>query len=366
MVKDLKVIHTGDLHLGMTFKSLGDKSKLHRIDCQDVFSNIIDTCIKEKADALLIAGDMFDTPEPQKSLVKFVIGEFDRLKKEDIRVFISSGNHDPYKKGSVWLEYKFPSNVIIFSSANLEPIDFGEIIVYGIAYTNDTKEPLKGFKADKTDKFKIGLIHGSATNINWDDEPEAGYRKISKVDLDNSNLDYIALGHFHDLLEIKCKTRCFYSGCPEPLSFKNGKENGVLLVSYNGSNVNVKPIKTSIRRFETLEIDCTNIESDSDIRKVLEKNKGENKILRLILTGSPSLDLDLDIDTLQKEFDSKYFFLKIIDSVHLPENLSEDETIRGHFIKIIRAEVIKEKDEEKKKRLENALRLGVGYLDKKL
>ena len=138
------------------------------------------------------------------------------------------------------------------------------------------------------------------------------------------------------------------------------------MISYDKGDVGVKPIKTCIRKFETIEIDCTNIESDSDIRKILEKNKGENKILRLVLKGSPSLDLDLDIETLQKEFDSKYFFIKIIDKVHLPENLSEDETIRGHFIKIIRAEVIKEKDEEKKKRLENALRLGVGYLDKKL
>ena len=90
------------------------------------------------------------------------------------------------------------------------------------------------------------------------------------------------------------------------------------------------------------------------------------KILRLILTGSPSLDLNLDIEVLEKEFESKYFFLKIIDGVHLPENLTEDETIRGNFIRLIKAEIKKEKDAEKKKRLENALRVGVGYLDKKL
>ncbi len=365
-MKSVKIIHTSDLHLGSTFKVLGDKSKLHRIDCQNVLSNIVDLCIKEKVNALLIAGDLFDTPDPQKSLVKFVISELGRLEEQKIRVFISTGNHDPYKKGSPWIEYKFPSNVIIFSSNDLEPKEIEGLIVYGLAYTNDTKEPLRGFKADDSDSFKVGLIHGSTTNINWDEEPEKGYRRITKTDIDNSRLDYIALGHFHDTLEIKSKVKCFYSGCPEPLTFKNNKNSCVLLVSYSDGNITINPIKTNIKTFATLEVDCTNFESDLEIRKLLEKNKGDNKILRLILTGSPSLDLNLDIEFLIKEFDSKYFFLKIVDSIHLPENLAEDETIRGNFIKLIKLEISKEKDAEKKKRLENALRLGVGYLDKKL
>jgi len=365
-MKNIKLIHTSDLHLGTTFKVLCDKSKLHRIDCQNVFTNIIDLCIKEKVNALLIAGDLFDTPEPQKSLVKFVINEFERLKDEKISVFISSGNHDPYKNGGVWLEYKFPSNVIIFSSIDLEPKEIDGFTIYGLAYTNDTKEPLKGFKADDSDTFKVGLIHGSTTNINWEEEPEAGYRRITKTELDSCKLDYIALGHFHDVLEIKSKAKCFYSGCPEPLSFKNKKDCCVLLVSYTQGDMTVKPIKSNIRTFETLDVDCTNFESESEIRKILEKNKGENKILRLILSGSPPLDLNLDIELLEQEFESKYFFLKMVDGVHLPENLTEDETIRGNFIKLIKAEIKKEKNAEKKKRLENALRVGVGYLDKKL
>jgi exonuclease SbcD len=361
-----KIIHTSDLHLGTTFKGLGDKSKLHRIDCQDVLSNIVDLCIKEKANALLIAGDLFDSAVPQKSLVKCVINEIERLNGEKISVFISSGNHDPYKEGSVWLEYKFPSNVTIFSSTDLEPKEIDGMSIYGLAYTNDTKEPLKGFKAEDSETFKIGLVHGSTTDIKWDEEPEAGYRKIPKPDVDSCNLDYVALGHFHDVLEIKSTVKCFYSGCPEPLSFKNKKDCYVLLVTYSQGNVTVKPIKTNIRNFETLEVDVTSFESDMELRKLLEKHVDENKILRLVLNGSPSLDFNLDIESLEKEFASKCFFLRIDDNVHLPDNLSEDETIRGNFIKLIKAEISKEKDAEKKKRLENALRLGIGYLDKKL
>ena len=170
MVNEVKIIHTGDLHLGMTFKSLGEKSKLHRRDCQDVFSNIIDLTIKEKADALLIAGDLFDEPNPSKSIVSFVIDELKRLKEKNIPVFIISGNHDPYTKDSLWFSYTFPSNVIIFDSSSLDPKSVGNLEIYGLAYTNNTKEPLKGFKAEKSDKFKIGLVHGSTTNIKEDDD----------------------------------------------------------------------------------------------------------------------------------------------------------------------------------------------------
>ena len=125
-------------------------------------------------------------------------------------------------------------------------------------------------------------------------------------------------------------------------------------------------MKTNLRTFSTVEVDCTNFETDNDIRKILDKHKDDNKALRLVLKGSPSLDINLDTEFLLKEFEPKYFFLKIVDDIHLPENLSEDETIRGHFIKLVREDLKREKDPEKKKRLESALRLGVGFLDKKI
>src|SRR3990167_6909694 len=103
MADEVKIIHTGDLHLGRTFKSLGEKSKLHRRDCQDVLSNIIDLTIQEKADALLIAGDLFDEPNPSKSIVSFVIDELKRLKDKNIPVFIIMENNDLKQKTSLGL-----------------------------------------------------------------------------------------------------------------------------------------------------------------------------------------------------------------------------------------------------------------------
>jgi len=362
----IKIIHTADLHLGMTFKSLGVQSKIHRRDCLDVFSNIINLCIEEKTDALLIAGDLFDKPNPSKSIVSFVIDGFKKLKEKNIPVFITTGNHDPYKKDSLWFDYMFPSNVSIFDSNNLEVKSIGDLEIYGSAYINNTKEPLKGFKAKTSNKFKIGLIHGSTTNIKKDDDPEYSYRPITKTQINNSGLDYIALGHFHDLLDLKSKVKCFYSGSPEGLSFKNNPNSSVLIVTFDDGKVFVNPHKMAIREFHNIQIDCTKLENDSKIRETLQKNNGDNKILRLILKGNPSLDFQLEKEALEKEFSSSYFYLKIKDNIHIPDNLQVDETIRGQFIKLIKQEIEQEKDGAQKKKLENALRIGIGHLDKVL
>ena len=104
MVNEIKVIHTGDLHLGMTFKSLGTKSKIHRRDCQDVFSNIIDLTIREKANALLIAGDLFDTAYPPVEILKRTFAEFKKLYDEGIKVYMIAGSHDYSVSGKSFLD----------------------------------------------------------------------------------------------------------------------------------------------------------------------------------------------------------------------------------------------------------------------
>lgn len=362
-IKLVKVIHTADIHLGARFESLENKSKNHRNDCQKVFSGIINLCISHKVDALLIAGDLFDDFDPQNSLVKFVIEQFERLQVNDINVFISSGNHDNHKEGNIWSKYEFPSNVTVFSSKDIEHKDLDNIIVYGLAYTDNEKEPLKGFSANSSDKFKIGLLHGSMINIDWNEQSEKGYRKITDIDLDNCGLDYVALGHFHNTRCNDSKTRCYYSGSPEPLSFKNEKVCNVLLITYDGET-RIEHIKTNMREFDTVEIDCTNFETDTEIRKVLVDNKGENKALRLILKGNPSLDLNIDIELLTNGYRENYFFLKIVDEIGVPVRFNEDDTIRGNFIRLVNLEISNEVDPKKKKILTNAMRVGVGYIDK--
>ena len=143
MVEEVKIIHTGDLHLGMTFKSLGKKSKLHRRDCQDVFSNIIDLCINEKVDSLLIAGDLFDKLKPSGKRPETAHQE--RLNDTN-RIFIVHGR-DEAAKSSVarFLEKLELKPVILHEQPNqgrtiIEKIsDYSDVAFAVVLLTADDK-----------------------------------------------------------------------------------------------------------------------------------------------------------------------------------------------------------------------------------
>ena len=58
----MRIIHTSDWHLGHT---LMDKTREEEM--KSFFSFLIDVIIKERVDALLISGDIFDTGTPSNA-----------------------------------------------------------------------------------------------------------------------------------------------------------------------------------------------------------------------------------------------------------------------------------------------------------
>ena len=147
------------------------------------------------------------------------------------------------------------------------------------------------------------------------------------------------------LMDLKTTIPCYYPGTPEGLTFKNEGDRFVLLIAHSEGKIDIEQIKINKREFQTIMLDCTNFETENEIRRTLKENTGKNKITRLFLTGSPSLDFTFDIDLLTKEHETDYFYLKIKDDVHIPQDLTEDETIRGTFIRLIKSEIGKEENE---------------------
>ena len=64
----VRLLHLADLHLGAKFKSLGEKSVTRREDLSEAFKRAIDFALEEKnkIDAVLFAGDTFDSHNPAK------------------------------------------------------------------------------------------------------------------------------------------------------------------------------------------------------------------------------------------------------------------------------------------------------------
>ncbi len=86
----MKLLHTADWHLG---KRLGDYSRLE--EQRAVLEEICEIAEKEAVDAVLIAGDLFDTFNPGNEAVELFYSTVHRLADDGMRAVIAiAGNHD--------------------------------------------------------------------------------------------------------------------------------------------------------------------------------------------------------------------------------------------------------------------------------
>lgn len=90
-VKMLRLLHTSDWHLGHSLYSYDRSDEMHRM-----FDNIRDACLRLHPDALIIAGDIFDTPSPpaavQRAFTDFLLEL--RAELPEMAIVAVAGNHD--------------------------------------------------------------------------------------------------------------------------------------------------------------------------------------------------------------------------------------------------------------------------------
>jgi DNA repair protein SbcD/Mre11 len=89
--KSMRLLHTSDWHLGQTLHNF-ERTYEH----QCFLDWLVETIVNEAADALLIAGDVFDNANPsaaaQKQLYRFL--QQARLRAPNLNIVIIAGNHD--------------------------------------------------------------------------------------------------------------------------------------------------------------------------------------------------------------------------------------------------------------------------------
>ena len=85
----MKFLHLGDLHLGrslLDFDLIPDQSY--------ILDRFFQLALEHQADAVIIAGDVYDRPVPSEAAVNLFDSFLCRLAEQGIDTFIISGNHD--------------------------------------------------------------------------------------------------------------------------------------------------------------------------------------------------------------------------------------------------------------------------------
>ena len=125
----IKIVHCADLHIGAAHSQLGSGGPRRAAEVLASLQTVIDLCHDTGAEALLIAGDLFDNPCPQKSDIESVKRY---LSGACCPVFIVPGNHDYLTPSSPYAG-EWGENIHIFTKADC--IEFENFRVYGIPFT---------------------------------------------------------------------------------------------------------------------------------------------------------------------------------------------------------------------------------------
>ena len=93
-----RFVHSADVHLDSPLRSLALRdprlAEFVGNASRQVFSRIVDLCLDEQVNALLLAGDLYDGEQTSMKTARFLAEQLRRLDAADIEVFIIRGNHD--------------------------------------------------------------------------------------------------------------------------------------------------------------------------------------------------------------------------------------------------------------------------------
>lgn len=231
-----RFVHTADLHLDSPLRSLALKNAeladLVRGATRSALSAIVDLCIAEAADALLIAGDLYDGSQTSMNTALFLSAELRRLEQASIRVFVIRGNHD--SQSTIKRELSLPANVHLFSG-RVKPmlaktLENGRAVyVHGVGFDNPhmAESLLPSFAAPVEDAINIGMLHTSLAGAPGHDN----YAPASVADLVSHGFDYWALGHVHLRQVHHEKPLVVMPGMPQGRDINEAGDKSVTLVS---------------------------------------------------------------------------------------------------------------------------------------
>ena len=243
----MRFIHLADLHIG---KRVNGFPMLE--DQRYILEQILERTKESAADAVIIAGDIYDKPVPSAEAVDlfddFLVG----LTKLGVMVFLISGNHDSaerisyagrlLRESQVYISPRFDGTIHPISVSD----DYGIVNVYLIPYIHpslvrnawpeekigsydDAMRVLLEKSGADPNARNLAVVHQFVTaggqSPEETDSEEKHVGGLDKVDASAFDaFDYVALGHLHGPQRIGRDT-IRYAGSPLKYSFSEEKQN---------------------------------------------------------------------------------------------------------------------------------------------
>lgn len=220
---------------------------------RSTLAQILDLIDSAKADAVIIAGDVYDKSVPSAEAVELFDDFLCKLAKRGLPTFVISGNHDSPERIAFGGRLMTASKIYMSPVYNgkTEPIvlndEFGEVNVYMLpfikpahvrrfypdteigSYTDTLKIAIHNMNVD-TSKRNIIITHQFVTGANRTESEDVSVGGADNVDVAVFDaFDYVALGHIHR--SQKCtRDTVRYSGTPLKYSFSEANDKKTITI----------------------------------------------------------------------------------------------------------------------------------------
>ncbi len=261
----MKFFHTADVHLDSPLCGLDryDGAPVDKLRgaTRRALESLVDECIAEKVDFLLIAGDLYDGDWTDYNTGIFFIRQMARLRDASIRVFIVRGNHDAKSK-----ILSLPEGVVELSTSRAESITLEDIgvCIHGRGYARaDTKEDLsQTYPAPRRGQFNIGLLHTAAGGR----DGHADYAPCTPAALANKGYDYWALGHVHKREVLLDRPWIVFPGNLQGRHARETGPKGATLVTVEDGRIESVEHRTlDVARWKVCEVDVSSASTPADV-----------------------------------------------------------------------------------------------------
>jgi len=354
----LSILHFSDLHLDTSFSESRlppEIGRRCRESLRNTFVELFKIARERNADAVTIAGDLFENERVQPETLKFLAEHFSRLAPTPI--FIAPGLRDHAGPHSAYRMQRWPPNVHVFLNNTLSERSFSsEYELWGAARLrdNDQENVLEGFVASGSGKIPILLLHAQVAPPAREesDQPPASRGDMLTLDgIVHSGFSAALIGRQHQRFTFansKCTIVC--PGSPQPLGFDDVGEHGAVWIVLSPGNealVEWLPLKSESSKgldFKTIDLSVDREKSAASLidtlTQALRYQSLRDSFVRIRLIGSASPAINIDAKTLGAQIEHHCAYLQIEN--HIPPSafqlesitrFGNEPTVRGAFVR---------------------------------
>jgi len=323
----VKFAHLADCHLGSW-----RQEELQRLNFQS-FQRIMEKCINENVDFILISGDLFDSAYPPIEILKDSFAEFKKVHDAGIPVYLIAGSHDFSASGKTFLDVLekagFCKNVGDWEveedgRIKLKPHFHKDIAIYGYPGRKSGMEieDLRKIYFSEINPFTILMLHTTLSEV-------MGTLSIESIEKQKLPLaNYYALGHIHKRFEDHiANSRYVYPGPTFPNNFQELSDlqhGSFQMVETDGINIKTQNIKIPLKEVVTIELEITDaLVATQEIISQIDKHVLHDKIILLKLKGTliEGKTGDIHFNEIEDFVKKKgaHIFLRNISSIKIPD-----------------------------------------------